>query len=49
MGMKYTIYNFDYPYEGYENIKETRFLIVALLYFIIYTVKYDAVDIEVRK
>lgn len=49
MGMKYMIYAFNYyPYIGYDTSKQTRFLIVAVFWFILFSIKYDGVDIQKR-
>lgn len=49
MGMKYMINAFKYPYKGYENCKQTRFLIIALFWFIVFSIKYDGTDMQIRK
>ena len=49
MGMKYMLYGYNYPYKGYENSKYTNFLIVALFWFIVFSIKYEGSDISIRK
>lgn len=49
MGQKYMISAFDYPYKGYiEHSKQTRFLIVAVAYFIVWSIKHSGVTMEKR-
>ena len=48
MGMKYMVYAFNYLYTGYDTSKQTRFLIVAVFWFILFSIKYDGVDIQKR-
>jgi hypothetical protein len=48
MGMKYMIYGFNYPYRYYEASRQTRYIIVAIFWFIVYSLKYDGVDINKR-
>lgn len=48
MGMKYMIYGFNYPYKGYEASRQTRYIVTAIFWFIIYSLKYDGVDINKR-
>jgi hypothetical protein len=49
MGKKYTVMAFDFPYKSqYDRTKQTRSLIVALTYFIIWNFKYFGVTIEKR-
>lgn len=50
MGKKYIINARNYPY--FENpavVKQTNFIIIAIFWFIIYSIKYNAVDIAMRK
>lgn len=50
MGNKYSIYAFNYPYKGYYNkYKDTKQFMIALLYLTYYTIKYDGVNLEIRK
>lgn len=49
MGMKYEINGFNYPHRGYNGCKQTRFFIIAVLWFMIFSVKYDGVDIHKRR
>ena len=46
MGMKYMIYAFNYPYTGYDISKQTKFFIIAALWFVLFSIKYDGVDIK---
>ena len=48
MGMKYMIYGFNYPYKGYVASQQTRYIIIAIFWFITYSLKYDGVDIYKR-
>ena len=48
MGMKYMIYAFNYPYTGYDMSKQTRFFIIAIFWFMLFSIKYDGVDIQKR-
>ncbi len=48
MGMKYTIYGFNYPYKGYEASRQTRFIPIAIFWFIVYSFKYDGADVNKR-
>ena len=48
MGMKYMIYAFKYPYTGHDISKQTRFFIVAVFWFMLFSIKYDGVDITKR-
>lgn len=49
MGMKYMLYAFNYPKSiGYEEEKQTRYLIVCIFWFIILSVLYDGVTVEKR-
>ena len=49
MGMKYMINAFNYPYQGYEKCKQTKFFIIAVFWFSVLSIKYDGVDIQKRK
>ena len=50
MGSKYLIYGFNYPYEGMMvTIKQTKFFLVALFWFAIGSLKYDGVNVLVRR
>ena len=50
MGMKYEINGFNYPYQGwYKKSKQTNILIKAVAIFVYYSIKYDAVDVRVRR
>lgn len=42
--MKYMIYAFNYPYTGYDISKQT----IAALWFMLFSIKYDGVDIQKR-
>ena len=46
--MKYMVYAFNYPYTGHDIIKQTRFLITAVFWLILFSIKYDGVDIQKR-
>lgn len=48
MGMKYMIAAFNYPYRGEEACKQTGWLIVALFWLIVFSRKYDGVNLEKR-
>lgn len=48
MGMKYIIYGFNYPYRGYKVSRQTRFMPIAIWWFIVYSLKYDGVDVNKR-
>lgn len=48
MGMKYMIYAFNYPYSGYDDEKQTKFLVVCVFWFIVLSIKYDGVTVEKR-
>ena len=48
MGMKYMIYAFNYTHMEYDASKQTRFLIVSVFWFILFSIKYDGVDIQKR-
>nr|DAW96142.1 MAG TPA: hypothetical protein [Bacteriophage sp.] len=49
MGFKYRIDGFHYPFLYVENEKQTSWLIVCVFWFIIFSVIYDGVDVQVRK
>lgn len=50
MGNKYQIYGFNYPYKGVvDEVKQTKFFLVALFWFTIACIKYDGVNISVRR
>ena len=50
MGMKYSVYGYNYPkMVNLTNFKQTNFLVIALFWTIVYSVKYDAVDLAKRK
>ena len=49
MGVKYMLEAFNYPYLGNAVCKQTRFFSIALIWFIVYSIKYDGVDIRKRK
>lgn len=46
--MKYIINAFNYPYKWVEAQKQTSWIIVAIIYFIIFSIKYDGVDVAKR-
>lgn len=49
MGLKYAIHGFNYPYTGYyEASRQTRFMVIAIFWFIIFSLKYNGVDIYKR-
>lgn len=48
MGQKYAIYAFNYPYQGYEKTKQTKWLLVALAYVVVWSIQYDGVDVNKR-
>lgn len=47
--MKYMINAFNYPYQGYEKCKQTKYFVVAAFWFAVLSIKYDGVDIQKRK
>lgn len=49
MGMKYMLSAFNYPYQGADVNKQTKFFIVAAFWFAMLSIKYDGVDIQKRK
>lgn len=50
MGNEYSIHTFKYPSKGYYNkYKETKWFVIALLYFIYYAIKCDGLNFEIRK
>ena len=50
MGQKYIINGFNYPYLRSEmKDKQTKYLIVALWYLIIFICKFDGVDFNKRR
>ena len=46
---KYHIVAFDYPFKRYEHAKKTNSTLVAFYYFVTWSMKYDGVDIFMRK
>jgi hypothetical protein len=46
--MKYMLSAFNYPYRGADTSKQTRFLIVALFWFVVLSLEYDGVDFSKR-
>lgn len=48
MGMKYIINAFDYPYQGIEVERQTKWFIVAISFFCLFSFKYDGVDLQKR-
>ena len=49
MGQKYMISAFDYPHKGYcDYNKQTKWLIVAVFWFVYYSIKHFGVDIQKR-
>lgn len=48
MGSKYEVSAFNYPYKGAERYKQTRWLIIAIMYVIAWSLKYDGVDLHKR-
>lgn len=49
MGRKYMLDAFNYPYPGYSShVKQTNWLFIAVIYFIVYSIKYDGVNIQKR-
>lgn len=42
------IYAFDYPYTGYDISKQTKFIIIAVFWFVLFSIKYNGVDIQKR-
>lgn len=49
MGMKYMLSAFNYPFKGYsEVVKQTRYFIVCAFWFLVFSIKYDGVDIQMR-
>lgn len=50
MGQKYMIKGFNYPYPtGDMKDKQTKYLIVALWWLIIFLLKFDGVDFDKRR
>lgn len=50
MGSKYTIYGFNYPFQGVvEQVKQTKFFIVAVFWMAVACIKYDGVNVNVRR
>jgi hypothetical protein len=51
MGYKYSIYGFDYPYifHGYETCMQCRTAITCILWVIIFWIKFDSVDVNIRR
>lgn len=49
MGLKYMISAFNYPHKGYEKWKQTKYFIIAVFWFAVFSIKYDGVDIQKRK
>jgi hypothetical protein len=49
MGMKYIIDAFNYPWKGaIEAQHQTRYWVVAAIWFAYYSIKYDGVNITKR-
>jgi hypothetical protein len=49
MGMKYIIDAFNYPWKGViEAQHQTRYWVVAAIWFAYYSIKYDGVNITKR-
>lgn len=48
MGMKYMLHGFNYPYNGYEETRQTDFIIVAIILFVYMSLTYDGVDFSKR-
>lgn len=48
MGEKYMIMAFDYPFKGYCDSKQTKWLFIAVFWFIIWSVKHFGVILEKR-
>ena len=49
MGSKYTVLAFDYPFNGYyTQSKNTQWLIVALFWTVVWSVKHFGVTLEKR-
>ena len=46
MGMKYMINAFNYPYQGYEKCKQTKFFFFFLFWLAVLSIKYVGVDIQ---
>jgi len=50
MGQKYMINCFNYPYKGYYiGDKQSQYFLKFIFQLIICLIKYDGVDIQVRK
>lgn len=52
MGMKYMVQALKYdrgPGPLYDACKQTRFMLVAVFWFVIFSIKYDGVDLQLRK
>ncbi|WMI81829.1 hypothetical protein [Anaerotignum sp. MB30-C6] len=49
MGMKYIVNAFNYPYGLIDKQKRTGWLIVAVAYFVVFSLKYDGVDVSKRR
>ena len=49
MGMKYMIKGFNYPYSYLERMIQTRWLPVAIFWFVVFCFKYDGVDMGKRR
>lgn len=50
MGRKYILNAFDYPFEGYYiATQQCDTLIGCLFWFVVFSIKYDGVDVAKRK
>lgn len=47
MGQKYMIYGYDYVKP--KNLKQTQWIIIAFIYLIVWSIKYDSVDLYKRR
>lgn len=49
MGMKYMLSAFNYPYKGTEKTKQTNWFLIMIIYLIKFSIKYDGVNLNIRK
>ena len=49
MGRKYRIYGFNYPYGHSEYFKQCRTAVTFLLWLTVFSMKYDGVDVNIRR
>ena len=49
MGRKYEVKGFNYPFTYYEAGKWTKWLPVAIFWFIVYSIEFHGVTLEKRR